>query len=117
VNSHEKKAKRGRGRPQIGDRPMSAAERQAARRKRQNEAETKLARLQEDINKILGLTERLYASMYHPAGLEFRIDQNWASLLKAVHEAAYTAIPDLTPEKLAFAYPMAAKRASPMHNF
>jgi hypothetical protein len=95
---------------------MSAAERQAARRRRQNEAEAKLAQLQDDIKKILGLTERLYASMY-PAGLDFRIDQNWGRLLKAVHEAAYAAIPDLTPENLAFAFPMAAKRASPMHNF
>jgi predicted nuclease with TOPRIM domain len=96
---------------------MSAAERQAARRRRQNEAEAKLAQLQDDIKKILGLTERLYASMYHAAGLDFRIDQNWSHLLKAVHEAAYAAIPDLTPENLAFAFPMAAKRASPMHNF
>ncbi|MCV3243099.1 hypothetical protein [Mesorhizobium sp. ZC-5] len=77
----------------------------------------KLARLQDDITKILGLTERLYASMYHPDGLDFRIDQNWVRLLKAVHEAAYAAIPDLTPENLAFAFPTAAKRASPMHNF
>ena len=45
---------------------MSAGERHAARRKRQNEAEAKLARLQDDIKKILGLTERLYASI--PSG-------------------------------------------------
>ena len=96
---------------------MSAAERQAARRKRQKEAEVKLARLQDDINKILGLTERLYASMYNPAALEFRIDQNWARLLKAVHEAGYSAFPDLTPEHLEFVFPMTAKRAAPMHNF
>jgi hypothetical protein len=34
-----KKEKRGPGRPPIGDRPMTAAERQSARRRRQNDAE------------------------------------------------------------------------------
>jgi hypothetical protein len=48
---------------------MSAAERQAARRRRQNEAEAKLVQLQDDIKRILGLTERLYVTTYHPAGL------------------------------------------------
>jgi hypothetical protein len=69
VSSDDKKSKRGRGRPPIGDRPMSAAERQAARRRRQNEAEAKLVQLQDDIKRILGLTERLYVTTYHPAGL------------------------------------------------
>jgi hypothetical protein len=95
---------------------MSAAERQAARRRRQNEAEAKLVQLKDDIKRILGLTERLYVTTYHPAGLEFRIDRDWGRLLKAVHEAAHAAIPDLTPEELAYAFPMTAKRASPMHN-
>jgi hypothetical protein len=33
-----------------------------------------------------------------PAGREFRIDRNWGHLLKAVHEAASAAFPDLMPE-------------------
>jgi hypothetical protein len=60
---------------------MSAAERQAARRRRQNESEAKLMRLQGDVSNILGLTERLYAAMYDPlspSGREFRVDRNWA---------------------------------------
>jgi hypothetical protein len=120
VSNIEKQAKRGRGRPQKGDRPMSATERQAARRRRQNESEAKLVRLQGDISTIFGLTERLYAAMYDPlssSGREYRVERNWGRLLQAVHEAAYAAFPDLTPEQLEFTFPMTAKRASPLHEF
>lgn len=118
MSSIENNAKRGRGRPLKGDRPLSAAERQAARRRRQNESEVKLARLEGDVSKILGLTEHLYAAMYDPlspVGRELHVDQYWGRLLKAVHEAAYAAFPGLTPEKLQLVFPMTAKRASPEH--
>ena len=77
-------------------------------------------RLEGDLSKILGLTEHLYAAMYDPlspTGRGLRVDQYWCSLLKAVHEAAYVAFPDLTPRHLELAFPMYAKRASPLHWF
>lgn len=120
MSSIERKAKRDRGRPLKGDRPLSAAERQAARRRRQNESEAKLARLQGDISKVFGLTEHLYAAMYDPlspVGRELLVDQYWSRLLKAAHGAAYAAFPSVTAEQLQLAFPMIAKRVCPTHRF
>lgn len=88
---------------------MTATERQAARRRRQNEAEAELAKLREGVGKLLWETETLYAIIYRPetsGDRGVRIAQRWDSLLKVLHATAFAALPGMTPESLAQLYPM-----------